>query len=357
MFFAQLVAWTYNALLLGLDILAGLAMLGRRTRRQCAIVLVLHLIVSIVMAAVLTRAPYLFTRLLAYALFLHAPLMLLAASLLLWRSRPRTSLLLATGVGVVVAIGCDAFLIEPHWLTETYLTLPSDKIHTPIRVAIVADIQTDDFGPYERQALLRCLAAEPDLILFAGDYIQVANAQDWDRVCEDMNACLRELDPQATWGVFAVQGNTDRPSWDEIFSGTAVRDFEETASLDLGPLVLTGLSLTDSFDRRLKIPPIESFHVVFGHAPDFALGDVQADLCIAGHTHGGQVCLPGIGPLWTVSQVPRSWADGATRLTNGRWLIVSRGIGMERLAAPRLRFLCRPQLVFLDLVPTASAGR
>ena len=93
------------------------------------------------------------------------------------------------------------------------------------------------------------------------------------------------------------------------------------------------------------------YHIVFGHAPDFALGDVGADLMIAGHTHGGQVQLPLIGPLITLSRVPRSWASGVTRFDDGRILIVSRGVGMERSGALRLRFLCRPELVVIHLRP------
>ncbi len=82
------------------------------------------------------------------------------------------------------------------------------------------------------------------------------------------------------------------------------------------------------------------------------LGPVEADLLIAGHTHGGQVRLPLIGPLLNLSRVPRGWIAGATTLAPGRTLIVSRGIGMERANAPRLRFLCRPELVVIDLVPS-----
>ena len=91
--------------------------------------------------------------------------------------------------------------------------------------------------------------------------------------------------------------------------------------------------------------------MVFGHRPDYAMGDVPADVLIAGHTHGGQVRLPGIGPLLTFSRVPRPWAAGVTNLDAGRTLIVSRGLGMERHDAPRIRFLCRPQLVLLHLKP------
>ncbi len=78
---------------------------------------------------------------------------------------------------------------------------------------------------------------------------------------------------------------------------------------------------------------------------------VGADLMLAGHTHGGQVCLPVLGPLLTPSGSPRSWASGATAMPGDRTLVVSRGVGMERQGAPRLRFLCRPELVVIDLKP------
>jgi predicted MPP superfamily phosphohydrolase len=43
-----------------------------------------------------------------------------------------------------------------------------------------------------------------------------------------------------------------------------------------------------------------------------------------------------------------------TELSGERTLIVSRGIGMERGDAPRLRFLCRPQIVIVNLEPSAT---
>jgi len=119
----------------------------------------------------------------------------------------------------------------------------------------------------------------------------------------------------------------------------------------LGELSVTGLSRRDSGASDLELPDVPGFHIVVGHDPDFALGAVEADLLLAGHTHGGQVRLPGLGPLVTSSRVPRAWAAGRTALANDRTLIVSRGIGMERGYAPQLRFLCPPELVVVDLEP------
>jgi hypothetical protein len=91
---------------------------------------------------------------------------------------------------------------------------------------------------------------------------------------------------------------------------------------------------------------------MIGHSPNYSLGQVEADLLIAGHTHGGQLRIPLFGPVFTLSQVPGSWTSGMTLIAPGRRLIVSRGIGMERGNAPRMRFLCRPELLILDLAPS-----
>jgi uncharacterized protein len=88
-----------------------------------------------------------------------------------------------------------------------------------------------------------------------------------------------------------------------------------------------------------------------GHVPNFALGTIEADLLVAGHTHGGQVRLPWIGPISTHSRIPNAWAAGVTDLPGGGKLAVSRGIGMERHFAPPIRFLCRPELMVIEVTP------
>ena len=87
------------------------------------------------------------------------------------------------------------------------------------------------------------------------------------------------------------------------------------------------------------------------------MGKIDADLLVTGHTHGGQVRLPLIGPLMTLSRIPRAWAAGLTELPGGGKLLVSRGLGMERGYAPRIRFLCRPELMVIDLVPERERNR
>ncbi|WP_299167344.1 metallophosphoesterase [uncultured Arthrobacter sp.] len=77
-----------------------------------------------------------------------------------------------------------------------------------------------------------------------------------------------------------------------------------------------------------------------------------ADLILAGHTHGGQVCVPGYGALVSNCDLPTWRARGLTRWEhNGRTvpLNVSAGIGTSRFAP--VRFACRPEAVLLTLTP------
>jgi predicted MPP superfamily phosphohydrolase len=299
-------------------------------------------------------------KLLAYGLFLHAGLFLAGSAACLWKRARRTALVAAVGFVLVASIAADAFLIEPHWLEVSHVRVASSKLSRPVRMAIVADLQANVVGDYERRTLALVLHEKPDLILLPGDFIQerddARRAVQHDR----LRAILQELGFRAPMGAYAVGGNADAPDWPAIFDGTQVTVIEETGSLDVGELRITGLAMRDSFFTSLRIEASERFQIVFGHAPDFALGQIEADLLVAGHTHGGQVRLPWFGPIMTRSSVPRNWAAGVTDLgvmeTGPRAgihkkLIVSRGIGMERAAAPRLRFLCRPQIVVVELVP------
>ena len=351
MLYDKIIAWTFNLMLFGGDLIL-LVGLVRSPKIRTALTAGAGLLGgSVLLAAVLGTNHFFVVRLIAYALFLHMPIVLIAAAFILWRQIPRFSVVLLALAGIVAAIAVDAFLVEPHWLMETRTTITSAKIQQPLRVAIIADLQTDEFGEYERQVFRRCLEAEPDIILMAGDYLQIDGNDNWDRLRDQINSHLREINFSAPLGVYAVQGNIDHQLWVELFNGLPVNRILETKSIDSGPVRVTGLEVWDSFDRNLEIDASQKFHIVLGHAPDFALGKINGDLLVAGHTHGGQVCLPLIGPLMTASQVPRSWANGITKFASDKTLIVSRGIGMERQSAPRLRFLCRPELVVVDVVP------
>ncbi len=293
-------------------------------------------------------------RLLAYGLFLHMGFLLAGIAVILRQGSRPFAIAAATACVLLELVAAEAFLIEPHWIEVNHVQIASPKLSRPLRMAIVADLQTDKVGDYEHRALDLVLREQPDLIVMAGDYIQEWNDDRRAVQQERLRAILRQIDFSAPLGVYAVRGNADAPDWEKAFEQTEVTTLDSTGSVDVGELRITGLAMKDSFLTSLRVEASERFQIVVGHAPDFALGEIHADLLVAGHTHGGQVRLPWLGPIMTQSEVPRSWAAGVTKLGPEKTLIVSRGIGMERAAAPRIRFLCRPQVVVVDLVPVGQ---
>jgi predicted MPP superfamily phosphohydrolase len=95
-------------------------------------------------------------------------------------------------------------------------------------------------------------------------------------------------------------------------------------------------------------------HLGLTHSPEPYVLDRMAadgfDLLLAGHTHGGQVCVPFYGALITNCGLPRSMAKGLHRWPGSdAWLHVSAGIGTHPTAP--VRFACRPEASILTLIP------
>ena len=355
---------TYNVVMALADFVALRFLWRTPSLTRWLVVVTLFALFAVGAAAVIVRAglaqPHLdvfyVVRLLSAAIFLHGTIGLVASALIFWSARRRLAgvfLLLAT---LLCLLAFDMWIVEPTWLEVSTVEIASSKIARPIRVVVVADLQTAAFGDYERGVLQLAFEQKPDLVLWAGDYIQTV---DYQAQLLAVNAYLHEHDYRAPLGSFAVRGNVDSTNWAEMFAETSIEPVERTQEFDLDGLRLTCLSLGDSFNPRLAVGGHESddataddrYHIVLGHIPSFALGQVEADLLLAGHTHGGQVRLPFVGALTSNCHVPWSWAAGSTTLPSGNRLIVSRGIGMERGHAPQIRLLCRPQLLIIDLKP------
>lgn len=350
-------AFVYNLTILLLVCLAWLLLLWRLRRNPPPGLIALLLIGGILACfiAFLSLQGFSFgsLRLLAWGAFVQFPLFLLGAAILLFRRRRGLAVFSIVVMTLLLLIGLDAFFIEPHWLQVTHRALTSPKLQRPVRVALLADIQTDAPGPYEARVLRAVKKAHPDLILFAGDYLVSVPHGERNQI-QRFRGIVQQADLSAPLGIFAVVGNVDRDWAPIIFASTPVKVMEETQTRDLGPLVLTGLSMLDSANPSFRLSGQRKFHLVVGHVPNYSLGQVNADLLLAGHTHGGQVQLPGIGPLMTLCDVPHRWASGLTEIVPGKHLLVSRGLGMERNEAPRMRFCCRPELVIVDLMPVGE---
>jgi uncharacterized protein len=128
--------------------------------------------------------------------------------------------------------------------------------------------------------------------------------------------------------------------------------------ISLDGLKIEVMGLDDPHIRRLdlRVAPREhlsAFGVAVAHSPDPApeLAALGYDLMLFGHTHGGQVRFPIVGPLVTNSVVPRRIASGLVRMGNA-YAHISPGLGTSKYAP--FRFLCRPEATLVELVPRAA---
>jgi predicted MPP superfamily phosphohydrolase len=305
---------------------------------------------------------------LALAIGLHAGGFdqLVANGVLQWSPRWLGAAIIQAAAVLLVLRG---YLIEPKAIHTATVGLDTILIPTGIEIRLlhVADVHLERTGVRERQLIKTARELQPDAILFTGDFLNLSNVFDKtaQQQARDLWQSLR-----ATAPVYAVTGSppVDPPCVvGEILAGSDacwLRD--EIAMLHVHGAELRLVGLTCSHDprrdgdslRRVLSPTTQSHFdtsapltILLYHAPDLApqaayLGVV--DLQLSGHTHGGQVRVPGFGALITSSFYLKALEMGLYQLGD-MLLHVSRGIGLEGLGAPRVRLNCRPQLTLFLL--------
>ena len=256
-------------------------------------------------------------------------------------------------------------VIEPRQpeLTEISLVANPERLDAPaIRLLHICDLHIERFGRREESLLRLVWEIAPDMIVLTGDYVSLSNVDD-PIAHEHSRQVLSAL--SAPLGVFAVLGSppVDRNSAPN-FEGlpiTLLRD--EVAIVNLGggrQMALLGLDCshdqeTDAGQLEALViqAPAGAYRVLLYHSPDLmpVAPQFDIDLYLCGHTHGGQVRLPRYGALITSSQLGKQYEMGHYR-TNDTHLYVSRGVGMEGMGAPRIRFLCPPEIVLVSFAGT-----
>lgn len=319
---------------------------------------------TVAIARLALRGGGIFTavRFLYLALVVAAPIAILGAALVFGARRG-----LSTGARVLVAlavvtagVGVYATHIEPRWLRVDRIDVTTDMATSEtIRIGVLADIQTTSIGSYEHGAVDRVLDAEPDVIVVAGDVFQ-GGEREFDVEVDGFAELMDRL--SAPHGVYAVEGNIDRVAWlAEMSDGTDVQLLvDEIVELEIrGQVVRIGGSRDDwsSAESRSMVDDLMrsepgDLAILLAHRPDAVLAlppDSDVDVTIAGHTHGGQIVVPFIGPPVTYTDVPRSAARGGLHDVGGNLLYQSTGVGLERAGAPQIRFLSRPSVGILDI--------
>jgi predicted MPP superfamily phosphohydrolase len=215
----------------------------------------------------------------------------------------------------------------------------------------ISDLQT--VGDCERQdeAVRRINALEPDLIAICGDYVagpffEFGPFEGPGPAIESARRFLGGL--RAKHGIVAVKGHSEtRALRERVFAGLAVRYLDDAEfTLELGPdrrLRILGLGYdAPRFEPRREAGTVT---IAVGHGPDQSrlLIGREVDLHLAGHTHGGQIVVPGFGAPVILSSLPRRFARGLFGFGD-HWLSVTPGIGMEGFHAPRVRLFSPPEI-------------
>ena len=249
---------------------------------------------------------------------------------------------------------------EPFNLKVKTVVIHSPKIEREIDIVHFTDTQSAVVCSYEERVFQTINSLEPDLVLFTGDLLQPHTPHPWDVEFKKMEALFQTLSPPL--GTYLVACNTDEyPADLSNLPITVLSNEERRIPVGDTTISLWGLALDDAWDKK---PPAAAswiertdpndFTILMGHYPNFVLGmpDYPVDLCLAGHTHGGQIYFPGIGVLDTACEIPGQWARGH-RVVKGTHINISAGVGCERFAGlPRIRFLCPPDITLVQLRPS-----
>lgn len=255
-------------------------------------------------------------------------------------SRRRRRRLALALLAAPLVLGLYAWQIEPRWGVVSEHRVGQGP--RSVRILHVTDLHTSGRGTQERWLLDVVEREAPDLIVITGDTITAHPLP--DAIRDAAVALLREL--EAPLGVYAVTGNHEEWAGEAGLAlyadaGVPLLDGQSLPLLD-GRLVLHGVATP-----RSPVPPATAgYDVALSHYPA-SLEPVAAqghELLLAGHSHGGQLQIPGVGPLklpFDCAERAEGWFE-----LDGTKLFVSRGVGTSVVP---LRFACRPELALVTL--------
>lgn len=218
-----------------------------------------------------------------------------------------------------------------------------------VRIAHVSDLHLRGWS--SNADLLREALRElqPDMLVVTGDSCD--DPTDGARVIPTLGALLEDIAPPL--GTYGVLGNHDDVALAEAdLPITFLRN--ESRRIDAGRFGFRLAGIDQPFGHRSGaasiMPPCQDEEplVVLAHYPStvFELPANRGILMLAGHTHGGQIRLPGVGALVTNDHLPRAMARGL-HTVRGNWLHVTCGVGAS--GPLRWRFCCPAEVALVEL--------
>jgi predicted MPP superfamily phosphohydrolase len=244
-----------------------------------------------------------------------------------------------------VAVALYAFFVEPFWIEVTHHSLAA-SVNQPLRIVQLSDLRCHGFGLRERRVVDLVGRETPDIIVVTGDVVEGATLDPSRELFGRLRAPL---------GIWVVRGEAENAisiaAQRAFYRSIGVHMLEDEGALAREDVYVAGIGSPGPArldpSTVLALAPKAAFKLALFHEPD-TFTDIAGlfNLGLAGHTMGGQVDLPGLGPLYRPPGGQRYFEGWYTN--NRSYLYVSRGIGTVRIGA---RLGDRPEIAVIELRP------
>jgi predicted MPP superfamily phosphohydrolase len=264
--------------------------------------------------------------------------------------------MLGAGAATLAGTGAYGFFYARHQLEITRATVPVVKLPAPLsglRIALITDVHRSLWVSHDdvTRAVAMAMAEAPDVIVLGGDYVT------WgDR--EYVPAAAEALGPlSAPFGVFGILGNHDddhdMPAALAARGVQMLKDTRTTVGVKGEAVDFVGIRYWTKRGSDLAsiVRGATGFPVLLAHDPRRLVeaAALKIPLVLSGHTHGGQVVLPGIGAI--AKQKFPVLAGTARR--DQTTIFVSRGVGTVYVP---VRINCPPEVAILTLIPDSQSA-
>lgn len=267
-------------------------------------------------------------------------------------------LLLAGGIAAALLVWAG---LDTGLTVQTY-TVESVKVEAPVRLALLTDLHSCDYGEGQRELLDAVEEQDPDLVLLGGDIVDDGPEMPEERALATMEALAER------WPTYYVTGNHEYRTGraeeiKELLAGRGAVVLEGTCALvTVGEQTLQICGVDDPavgaavWQSQLEDVTValegDVCSILISHRPE-RVADYTGrgfDLVLSGHAHGGQWRIPllGVGLIAPNQGLFPRYAGGTYDL-EGTTLVVSRGLARESTRIPRL--YNPPEVVVVDLVP------
>jgi predicted MPP superfamily phosphohydrolase len=277
-----------------------------------------------------------------------------------WKKRVRVGL--AAVLLFMASVVFWGFFVEPNRLIVLHETIQVTQLPPELdglRIAVLSDIHAGGSFIDERKLqtiVERTNQLQPEMIVILGDYIAGDGRRHEPKILPETFAPILK-NFNAPLGVYSVLGNHD---W--WYNGARVRQAleqngikvleNEAFKVERSGTSFWVVGFADLWTRPQRVvealaqAPQNVPIIAITHNPDiFPRLPTYVPLLLAGHTHGGQIRLPLIGPVVQPSRISKNYARGHV-IENGRHLFVTTGIGTSIIP---VRFGVTPEIVLLTV--------